>query len=68
METNFTIKFMNDLKFNNSLSNIIDHEWFKNKLPNSWESETPIKQCVQHCSSRIKIPDYFREHIPITPI
>ena len=54
--------------FNNSLSNIIDHEWFKNKLPNSWESETPIKQCVQHCSSRIKMPDYFREHIPITPI
>ena len=54
--------------FNNSLSNIIDHEWFKSKLPNSWESETPIKQCVQHCSSRIKMPDYFREHIPITPI
>jgi MoaA/NifB/PqqE/SkfB family radical SAM enzyme len=54
--------------FNNSLSNIINHEWFKSKLADSWESETPVPQCVSHCSSRIKMPDYFREYIPITPV
>lgn len=54
--------------FNNSLSNIINHEWFKSKLADSWKSETPVLQCVRHCSSRIKMPDYFREYISITPV
>jgi MoaA/NifB/PqqE/SkfB family radical SAM enzyme len=54
--------------FYNSLDEIINHSWIENELPNSWESKNPVSQCVRHCSSRIKMPDYFREHIPITPI
>ena len=54
--------------FHNTLSEIINHQWINKELPDSWVSEKPIGQCIRHCSSKNKLPDYFRDHIPITPI
>ena len=54
--------------FHNTLSEIINHQWIKKELPDSWVSEKPINQCIRHCSSKNKLPDYFRDYIPIKPI
>jgi MoaA/NifB/PqqE/SkfB family radical SAM enzyme len=40
--------------FHNTLSNILNTEWFKTKLPGSMSSNNPIRQCVVQCSNRIK--------------
>ncbi len=54
--------------FHNTLNEIINHQWIKKELPDSWGSETPVKQCIRFCSSKNKLPDYFRDYIPIKPI
>ena len=37
---------------NNNLCDIIQHDWFSKTLPNSWNSENPIKQCVEFCGNK----------------
>ena len=36
------------------LSEIINSDWFKNKLPESTKGNNPVAQCVRHCSNRTK--------------
>lgn len=37
---------------NNNLCDIIQHDWFSKTLPNSWNSENPIRQCVEFCGNK----------------
>jgi len=39
--------------FNKPLEKILEEsDWFNNKLPESWESDNPINQCVKYCSDK----------------
>lgn len=41
--------------FHKSLLDIItQNKWFNHTLPNSWQSDNPIKQCSKYCSTMIK--------------
>jgi hypothetical protein len=41
--------------FNNSLDKIINDKWYKTTLPNSWESNEPVNQCVRYCGEKSQI-------------
>ena len=47
--------------FNNSIKDIINSKWFTETLPNSFNSDNPIPQCEQQCSSRIKKTHQLRD-------
>lgn len=47
--------------FKNSIKNIVNSEWFTQTLPNSFNSNNPIPQCEQQCSSRIRKTHQLRE-------
>ena len=38
--------------FNHSIIDIIKRPYFQQYLPQSWESDTPLKICTQHCSKK----------------
>ena len=38
---------------NNSLENILNHEWFTKDLPESWNSDNPHRLCVVMCSKNL---------------
>lgn len=37
--------------FHNNLLDIIKSDWFRKKLPDSWNSDSPVPQCSKHCGS-----------------
>lgn len=38
--------------FHNSLDKILNNKWFKETLPNSWESKKPVNACVRFCGKK----------------
>lgn len=38
---------------NNSLEEILNHEWFTKTLPESWEGDEPHRLCVVMCSRNL---------------
>mgnify|MGYP003630721173 FL=1 len=47
--------------FHTPLSDIIDSKWFTETLPNSMNSDKPVGQCVNNCSSRTEKPHQLRD-------
>lgn len=37
--------------FHNNLLDIIKNDWFRKKLPDSWNSDSPVPQCSKFCGS-----------------
>ena len=35
--------------FNNDLIEIVKNKWFKETLPNSWQTLNPVNQCSKYC-------------------
>ena len=45
--------------FNRPLEDILENsQWFNKELPESWNSDTPFKQCVDFCAKKGK---YFHK-------
>lgn len=38
---------------NNSLEEVLNHEWFTKTLPESWEGDEPHRMCVVMCSRNL---------------
>ena len=39
--------------FNNSIEDILSHEWFTKTLPESWDDpDKTLRQCTKHCGVR----------------
>jgi MoaA/NifB/PqqE/SkfB family radical SAM enzyme len=51
--------------FNNTLSDIIDNIWYIEKLPDSWVSDNPVKQCEKFCSNRTNTNKLYKDIIII---
>ena len=43
--------------FNNSLDKIINDKWYKKTLPDSWETNEPVNQCIRYCGKKSKIKE-----------
>ena len=54
--------------FKSNLTDILNHEWYKKKLPESWTTDNPVHQCSSHCSNKIGTPNKARSIIPINSI
>ncbi len=48
--------------FHSNLTDILNSEWFTKTLPQSINSDKPIKQCEKQCSSRTKKHHQIREY------
>ena len=48
--------------FHTPLSEIIRSEWYTKTLPDSMKGDNPVRQCVNHCSSRINKTHQLREN------
>ena len=43
-------KYQNELNvFTANLIDIINHKWYTEILPNSWNTANPVLQCQRHC-------------------
>jgi hypothetical protein len=38
---------------NNSIQNILEHEWYTKTLPESWDSDQPHRLCTLMCSENL---------------
>ncbi len=43
--------------FKNSLDKIINDKWYKTTLPNSWQSDKPVSQCIRYCGKKSKMKE-----------
>jgi heme oxygenase len=43
--------------FYKPLEEILADKWFNETLPESWKSDTPIRQCAKYCSKKGKAFD-----------
>ena len=51
---------------NNSLDNILNHKWFTEILPESWDSDNPHRLCKLVCSRDLdKFPDLPLDNDPM---
>ena len=50
--------------FKSSLLEIIQHsKWFNKTLPNSWNTDNPVKQCAKQCSTMTKTKHQLKAYL-----